>query len=176
MASIAKFDTWQNTAGVNYSTVLQVQSTTLTNTFSTTAAITSGGAAVTGLSVNITPKYATSKILVFGHVVAGTNPTTQAYLQLKRTISGTTVAVGNGVSVSTRPTVISRSYINNTNVCLTNPYTYFDSPATTNSITYQIYLGTESSASAFINRTETDGDNSSGSRGSSSITVMEIAQ
>jgi len=107
MASYAKFDVWQNTAGINYGTVLQVKSTTLTSTFSTTTLISSGGAAVTGLSVNITPMYATSKILVFGHMNVGMNSNTQAYFKLFRN----STEVGGGTSLSNRPGVIARAFI-----------------------------------------------------------------
>lgn len=177
MPSYAKFDVWQNTAGINYGTVLQVQSTQKTDTFSTTTLISAGGAAVTGLSVNITPRYTTSKILVFGHMVSGYNTSTQAYYKLKRTISGVTTEVGNGTMVSNRQGVIARSYYNSPNGCETDPFFFLDSPASVALITYQIYLGTEGAFAAYVNRTDTDADSiAGGPRGSSSITVMEIAQ
>lgn len=176
MPSYAKFDVWQNTAGVNYGTVLQVVSTTLDTTFTTTTLISAGGAAVTGLSVNITPKYTTSKILVFGHLAAGNAATTQAYYKLKRTISGTTTDVGNGAASSNRVGVIQRTYQNNDNTVQAAAYAYFDSPTTVSQVTYQIYLGAET-GTVYLNRTVNDTDNNSyGARGSSSITVMEIAQ
>jgi len=177
MPSYAKFDVWQNTAGVNYGTVLQVQSTTLTNTFSTTTLISSGGSAITGLSVNITPKYATSKILVFGHMVTGNSIYTQSYFKLKRTISATTTEIGGGTAVGSRPGVIAKAYFDSASVGQSAPFSYLDSPATVSQVTYQMFLGTENASySAHINRTETDGDNVFGARGASTITVMEIAQ
>jgi hypothetical protein len=173
MPSYAKFDVWQNTAGVNYNPILQVQSTTLTSTFTSTTLISSGGAAVTGLSVTITPKYTTSKILVFGHIVTGNNATTQAYYKLKRD----STEIGGGTAVSNRPGVIARTYGTTTNVGTTVPFFYLDSPGSVSLLTYQLYLGTESvSLPVYVNRIDSDTDASYGARGSSSITVMEIAQ
>lgn len=169
MPSYAKFDVWQNTAGVNYNAILQVKSTQLTTSFSTTTLISSGGAAVTGLSVDITPRYSTSKILVFGHMVTGyTSTRTQAYYKLKR--NGT--EVGNGTSGSTG--VIARSYIADPYACLTDAYSFLDSPASTSNLTYQIFIGSEAAGFAvYVNRDEI-GTGRPG--GASSITVMEIAQ
>lgn len=178
MPSYAKFDVWQNTAGVNYGTVLQVQSTQLTTPFTTTTTIASGGAAITGLSVNITPRYSTSKILVFGHMVTGYGSTvTATYYKLKRTISGVTTEIGNGTPASARVGVIARSYYQDINTNLTDAYSFLDSPASIAQITYQLFVGTQGSGTVYVNRTESDTDiNSYGARGSSSITVMEIAQ
>jgi hypothetical protein len=173
MPSYAKFDVWQNTEGVNYNAILQVQSTQLTTTFSTTTTIASGGAAVTGLSVNITPKYTTSKILVFGHLVTGyTSATTATFYQLKR--NGTDV--GNGTASGSRPGIIARSYIADNNVNQTDAFSFLDSPASVSLLTYQIYVGTQGAGTVYVNRTANDDNAAYGARGSSSITVMEIAQ
>ena len=173
MPSYAKFDVWQNTAGVNYNAILQVQSAQLTTTFSTTTTIASGGAAVTGLSVNITPKYNTSKILVFGHLVTGyTSTITATFYQLKR--NGTDI--GNGTASGSRPGVIARSYIADNYANQTDAYSFLDSPASVSLLTYQIYVGTQGSGTVYVNRTATDDNAVHGARGSSSITVMEIAQ
>lgn len=178
MPSYAKFDVWQNTAGINYGTVLQVQSTQLTTPFTTTTTIASGGAAITGLSVNITPRYSTSKILVFGHMVTGYGSTvTATFYKLKRTISGVTTEIGNGTPASSRVGIIARSYFQDSNVNLTDAYSFLDSPSSIAQITYQLFVGTQGSGTVYVNRTENDTDNNSfGARGSSSITVMEIAQ
>lgn len=177
MASYAKFDVWQNTAGENYGTVLQVKSTQLTTPFSTTASISSGGAAITGLSVNITPRYSTSKILVFGHMVTGyTNNISATFYKLKRTISGTTTEIGNGTPASNRVGVIARSYFGDAAQNQTDSFSFLDTPASILLITYQLYVGT-GGGTAYVNRTERDDDNNTaGARGASSITVMEIAQ
>lgn len=178
MPSYAKFDVWQNTAGVNYNAILQVKSTQLTTPFTTTTTIASGGAAITGLSVNITPRYSTSKILVFGHMVTGYNNGVSAtFYKLKRTISGVTTEIGNGTPASNRVGIIARSYYADGNVNHTDAYTFLDSPASVALITYQLFVGTQGSGTVYVNRTENDTDNNNfGARGASSITVMEIAQ
>lgn len=179
MASTAKFDVWQNTAGVNYGTVLQIQGAHKTDTFSTNATLSAGGAAVTGLSVTITPRFSTSKFLIFGHLVSGyTASQTQMYYKLKRTISGNTTEIGSGTPSGNRLGAITRSYYPGNDACQTDPYFYLDSPSTLLDITYQIFACSETSAySVYVNRTNLDSNNTgNGTRGSSSITVMEIAQ
>lgn len=59
MVSVAKFDQWQNTAGVNYNNVIQVK-TGLSNTETTV----SSGNTATMVSFDFTPKFSTSLILV----------------------------------------------------------------------------------------------------------------
>lgn len=52
---------------------------------------------------------------------------------------------------------------------------YLDSPSTTSSTTYNVYVATEAAASVYVNRTSADTDNDgAGARGSSTITVFEV--
>jgi len=51
---------------------------------------------------------------------------------------------------------------------------FLDSPATTSSITYSVYMRT-SAATVFLNRTVTDEDSVNRGRTASSIIVMEVA-
>lgn len=179
MPSYAKFDVWQNTAGVNYNAVLQVIQAYKTDTQLTNAAIYSGGVAISGLSVSITPKFTSSKILILGHMVSGCDTAGTGMLyKLKRTISGSTVEVGSGIAVGNRTGIIARSYVTtSTGQCQTDSYTYLDSPATVSLITYQMYMGVQNTSyQVYINRSQGDSDVQSEARGASSITVMEVAQ
>ena len=65
MASIAKFDEWQTTAGIPRETVLQVKQTHLTNRY-TQSISASVATDITDLNVTITPSSINSRILLFG--------------------------------------------------------------------------------------------------------------
>lgn len=155
--------------------VVQVVSTTKTDTFSTTTTAASGGVVVTGLSATITPKKTSSKILVMAVLnVDGTGNVTQVYSWLAR---GST-KIGVGDAAGSRITVGGRFYYNDNNVSGMIPMTFLDSPATTSELTYNVYIGTETaSGSVVVNRTITDTDNTTnGTRSASTLTLMEIAQ
>ena len=153
--------------------VLQVLSTTKTDTFTTSSA---GPIDITGLSVSITPKYATSKILVMFdvHIVgydAGTG------LRLLR--GSTNLALGDASGSRARMTAIG-FYSNGVSP---NAYSggqtsmsFLDSPSTTSATTYKLQAQCLSGNGININRSRYDTDNGNASRGSSTITVMEISQ
>ena len=152
--------------------ILQVQNTLKTDTF------TYSGTAqteITGLSVTITPKFATSKILVMFNVHmigfdAGTG------LQLFR--GSTALAIGDAASSRMIYTAVA-DYANSSgdqqySGGLTS-HVILDSPATTSATTYKIY-GQVLSQSFIVNKTRYDTNNGNASRGVSTITAMEIAQ
>jgi len=154
--------------------VLQVISATKTDTFSTTTTMTSGGAAITGLSVTITPSSTSSKFLLSSVINCdGTSAVTQCYAWLAR---GST-KIGAGDPVGSRIGTGGRFYYESNDVSGTIPMQYLDSPSTTSPITYNVYIATENAAgSVVVNRTINDTNNTSnGSRQSSTLTVMEIA-
>lgn len=154
--------------------ILQVVSTTITSTFTTTSVMTTsgGGAAVTGLSAAITPSSTSNKILVLVALnAAGQANGTQTFAYIAR---GTT-PIGTGVAEGSRPGIGGRFYYNDSNVAGMIWMQFLDSPATTNSLTYNVYVGTETGgATTYVNRTQSDGNQINGARGSSTITVMEI--
>jgi hypothetical protein len=142
--------------------VLQVVSATKTDTFTTSSAT---AVDVTGLSVNITPTSATSKILVLAHIFGGGNLDTAIYINLVR--NSTAISVGTGGS-SFNSTV--GSFDGASSQYTTHPIVFLDSPATTSSTTYKIQVFAPAPSVA-VNRRVVDAVLG----GSSSITVMEIA-
>jgi hypothetical protein len=154
--------------------ILQVVSTTITSTFTTTSIISTsgGGAAVTGLSAAITPTSSTNKILVTVTLnIMGQAGATQAFAYIAR---GTT-PIGTGLAEGSRPGIGGRYYLNDSNVSGMIWMQFLDSPATTNGLTYNVYVGTENASyTTYVNRTQSDGNQLNGARGSSTITVMEI--
>jgi|TARA_B100000282_G_C31644817_1_gene450230 hypothetical protein len=158
--------------------IIQVKQTIKTDTFSSTS---SGTHDITGLSVSITPKLSTSKILVLcdlcGHVHNGMG----GAFQMKRTISSTSTTIGLADAAGSR----SRSSFSGTlytgdgggaNFIILNANArILDSPNTTSAITYQAQMVQISTALYVVNRSEFDTDNNDYTRAVSNITVMEVS-
>jgi hypothetical protein len=161
------------TAGVPSSampagSVLQVVSTTKTDTFSSTAA--NAFTDITGLSVSITPTSSSSKIMVFC-TVQGINANTNAYFSLVRDAA----AIGVGGASGSRSQVSSENiYKVGTNMMAGSSFQFLDSPVTTSSTTYKIQFITDG-GTTYVNRTVGDIDALYTGRSQSTITVMEIA-
>ena len=126
-------------------------------TYNTQTTTTSTTPVTTGFSVSITPKFATSKILVIVScstgIVAAPNG---VVLQLWR---------GGGSIFSINPTgnYINGPTVNQLNQTITE--TYLDSPATTSSTTYTIYFASFVAGTAYLSINQNP----------STITLMEIA-
>jgi hypothetical protein len=146
--------------------VLQVLSTTKTDTFSTTSATFSD---VTGLSVTITPKFATSKIFIQASGQGSTDGSGASGMRLLR--DSTDICIGD--------TAGNRARI--TNAATSNAFggwafQFLDSPSTTSATTYKIQIASlVNSRIHGINRCFDDSDFIYRPRGTSTITVMEIA-
>ncbi len=168
MSSIIRADKWQNALGVAYNAVLQVVSTTKTDTF-TTASTTFTD--ITGLSATITPKFDSSKILVTAQI-CGCNDhgTSQSVLTIAR--NSTAIYLGNTAGSRLRGVEMNSP---GASAMISVAILYLDSPASTSSLTYSIQVRNPS-GTLYINRSENDTDATSHTRGASTITVMEIAQ
>jgi hypothetical protein len=143
--------------------VLQVVSTTKVDAFTTTS---TSAVDVTGLSVNITPSRATSKILVLAQIFGGGDVSTAIYINLVR--NSTNLSISTVSSGGLNSTV--GAYVGSGSNYTTSPIVFLDSPATTSSTTYKIQLFV-SAGTAAVNRRASD----TVVGGTSSITVMEIA-
>jgi hypothetical protein len=150
--------------------VLQVVSTTKTDTFTTTSASYTD---VTGYSVTITPTSSTSKILVLYDININADPATHG--GWGRLVRGSTdIKIGD--SSGGRPQVtIAKETQNFYNDLSGQSGNFLDSPATTSATTYKIQvtrIGGTGSDIVCVNRTEQD--NTDRPRGACTITVMEI--
>jgi hypothetical protein len=155
--------------------VLQVVSTTKTDTFSTSS---NGTFDITGLSASITPSSTSSKILIMAKVnVSNSNPQNTSFtLQLKR---GSTL-INAGDSAGSR----IRGFSGSEEGISDNPYgtyqtydystQYLDSPSTTSAITYKISVVLSQMNVFVVNRTASDGDTAAFPRNTSNIVLMEI--
>jgi hypothetical protein len=153
--------------GASAGQVIQVVSTTKSDTFSSSAinAFTD----ITGLSVSITPSSASNKILIIA-IVQAHNVNTNGYLRLVR---GAT-AIGVGDTAGSRSSVSGSNMTNSVASFIgTNAFQFLDSPATTSSTTYKIQFITDG-ATTLINRSSNDTDFLYIGRSQSTITVMEI--
>ena len=146
--------------------VLQVVSTTKTDTFSTSS---TSYVDITGLSVSITPSSATSKIYVVLSI-SGSESAGWGY-QLVR--GSTAICIGDSGGGSRRQASGGMS-VRDTNGVNNGSVSYLDSPATTSSTTYKVQMYVPSST-GYINRTFGDVDAAYTIRSASTITVMEIA-
>jgi hypothetical protein len=157
---------------INLRALANVQSTTVTAATFTRQANTF--AAITGLSVSITPTSNTSKILIMASVNWGNNGTGDFYsFRLMRD----STAINVGDLVGTRPQVTfgddgfsSGVLIHNSNVV------FYDSPATTSATTYTIQCKNHNGGAGgiiYLNRTANDTDGTY-ARAASTITAWEI--
>jgi hypothetical protein len=150
--------------------VLQVVSTTLTTGFSTS--VNNSYAAVTGLTAVITPSSATSKIMVFVTMTVGSDTN---YLNARLTKDGTAISGALATTAGNRTVGTSAAWPVQTYGTYAMAFNYLDSPATTSATTYGVQIGSAGAATLCVNQSQSD-DNSSGrTRGTSTITVMEIS-
>ena len=148
---------------------VQVLQAVKTDTFTTTS---TSFVDVTGLSVTITPKSTSSKVLILGSLSGnGNHNTYAAHPQLVR--GSTVINVGTGVGSRTPALAMLEVAAG---AFATIPIAFLDSPATTSATTYKIRIRSNTGANIVFNRGQTDSDGPAYSRPASTLIVMEIAQ
>jgi hypothetical protein len=170
MTSTMRFDKWENSLGQPYGTVLQVITTTKTDTFSSSSL---SYIDITGLAATITPKFASSKIMVFYSVMLGQQTTGFPMLRLNR--AGTAINIGDAAGSRDRVSLMSWSG-GGTNYSNTPAGMFLDSPNTTSSTVYKLQIRETSGSTIYVNRNARDDNADYEPRGVSTITLMEIAQ
>jgi hypothetical protein len=155
--------------------VIQVVTTTKTDSFSATLGGINGRASVTGLTASITPSSVSSKILVMVMM----NVSTQSdQFGVVLTRNSTDVLVGDAAGNRQRRSAYAQPGGDGYNGEVVNIH-FLDSPASTSTLTYGLDLGNALADLAkvvAVNRTVTDGNFTSVPRTASTITLMEIAQ
>lgn len=125
-----------------------------------------------GLSVGITPKYSTSKILLRSMVQFSSSGATTANFRFVR--NGTAICLGTTASNAQGS---FRGISSSTAWCGVASGEYLDSPATTSTCTYKIqFLPYAADSRTIVFNNSVDGSNYDACCVTSSITVMEIAQ
>lgn len=156
--------TWAEPSGSS-GKVLQIVQATKTDTATVT-----GTTFASVFSASITPTSATSQVIVMAMLSAGNAASNIAFLRLTRASS--TLIQGDTAGNRTR---ITASQLSGATNMTTVPILYMDSPASTSSQTYNIELASHSTGAVYLNRTATDTDSVSFSRGASSIILIEVA-
>ena len=161
--SIAKFDIRQNSDGNVIDTVLQTVNVTTGTAF--TGSLTATVDAHSGLSASITPRFASSKIAIIW--TFGLQPTYNSNAATLKVFlyRSTTKILSQSFGFHNAPSAVERY---SPAQCIQ----YFDSPNTTSSTEYRIYLmSTYTNTTFYVNRTYTD---TSGY--TASCVLLEIAQ
>ena len=161
--------------------ILQVVSTTKSDTFTATNLAAGAVSDITGLSVNITPISTSNKVLVF-YSVQGVSEASSRVVNFATTLkrADTQISIADAASARIRVTnfISIRADANDQNVGATVSYNYLDSPSSTSSLTYEVGLKNiqDSALTYHVNRTYGDADDDNyRPRATSSITVMEVA-
>ena len=160
--------------------ILNVQSTTITTALDLGSVASGGSVQVTGLTVAITPKATSSKMLLMYNVMASMSALGgMSSLILKRD----STAIGVATGLNTNQVALTVGFDNYDNVAgpvaqrtAVASGTFLDSPSTTSEITYKVFLvnSSGSSRTLYVNRNVTNGTNVYDVRGTSTLTVMEI--
>lgn len=156
--------------GVGGGKVLQVVSTTKTDTFSATNGTTWSD--VIGLSAAITPSAASSEILVLWNVWLGTSSAANScYIRVLR--DSTAISIGDAAGSRNRTS--GGGVTSGTTQLIFASGNYSDSPSTTSATTFKIQIASQGGITKYVNRSGSDSNvNYQTGRTASTITVMEI--
>ena len=156
--------------------IVQIQQTLKTNSFGSN---NQNLVDITGMSVSITPRFSTSKILVEVHMTYGGDLNMYGQIRLVRnpgdqTVGGSTAVSGNQ-RVGTFGVATTNS--NDQYKVRTASCKILDSPATTSALTYKLQVAsTNTSGNYFYLNRPADTSNAQFIiGGSSTITVMEVS-
>ena len=151
--------------------VLQVVSTTLTSTQSTTSGTPTD---ITNFSATITPSSASNKVLVFVTTQFGGPANGYGYFLLLR--GSTSIGLGTSATGLQVNVFLSSGYIDGVAAFRAASNSYLDSPATTSATTYKIQFASGNPGTAFYSNRQASTDNGAYINfPTSSITLMEIA-
>jgi hypothetical protein len=153
--------------------ILQVVSTTKTDTFTTTSTSYTD---LTGLSVSITPTATSSKVFVIANL--NSSQTLDRIVQTQLVRGSTAIALGDAASnrtVGSSFTANGVSDAGGVNFGMPQIITYLDSPNTTSATTYKIQIRINAAGTLYVNRTSTDTDSALFPRVISSITAFEVS-
>ena len=155
--------------------VIQAVQAVKSDTFSTGTSGSNTFVDITGLSLSITPKFSSSKILLMA-TVHGSGSGYSQLCSLRFVRGSTAIGLGDSRSGFFQAT---QGYIrasSDNNSCWNTHIQYLDSPATTSATTYKIQGQVEPSGGFRINRSAADGSNNTfGAMGISTLTALEIA-
>jgi hypothetical protein len=128
------------------------------------------------LSATITPKFTSSKILIFAQIAYGLG-NNQAIGGFKVTRGGTDIYRGDASGSRLQAVFGGFSGVDNALLLNSGAINYLDSPSSVSALTYQVEVRRTETGTVFVNRSagDQDADNANRVRGASSITLMEVA-
>lgn len=139
--------------------IIQVQNTTKSDTFLTTSGTY---VVITGLSINITPRYITSKILVIANIKVGVAQ--DSYPQVALFVNGSRFP-SDGTSAAFDNTFRTYNLVE-------MGFNFLHSPNSISSVTYDARILINNSGTVYVNRYGNDASRIS----SSSLTLLEVQQ
>ena len=151
--------------------IIQVVQGILTSTFTCVANGTV--TAITGLTATITPTSSSSNILVLVSLSHSVTQASTTYGATVRRNGATNIQLGDA-SGSRQQCNVPLTWAGDSNQHNAFAWSVVDSPATTSATTYGVYVNNDNTGTLFVNRTGTDGDNTTGKRTISTITCLEI--
>ena len=136
---------------------------------------------IPGMQATITPKFATSKVLVQVVLHASVGGSFAAHYAVLRRGS-TNICIGDTAGSRTRGSLALQTATfwddnSGANYSMGQAsLNFLDSPATTSATTYGLYhADTDGTNALYVNRSRTDGDGASYIRVASTITLMEVS-
>jgi hypothetical protein len=154
---------------ISHGKILQVVSTTKTDTFTTTS---SSYVDITGLSASITPSATSSKVLAVLTLGAVDHSAGPELILFDVTRGGTPVGVGAAAGSRTQAGIVLVN--KGATRAESASWSYLDSPSTTSATTYQGRMQTPN-ATAYLNRTSADTDSASYGRSVCTLTLLEVS-
>ena len=154
--------------GMPAGSIVQVLQTQKTDTFTSS---NSTWVDITGLSQSITMTSASNKVLVQVNLSILNGTTTGSISALKR--GDTFIGLAQSGYGSRQNGLGAELYNDRSDVFFTTSYSVLDTPGT-GTHTYKVVVD-PNSYTVYVNRSEQDGDSASYSRGTSDITLMEVA-
>ena len=156
------------------SNIVQVIQTVKTGTY--TSSGSTGVFVVTGMSAVITPKATSSKVLIIMSINGDNQKDNDGggfrIYRNSTHLSGAT-APGSGNRYTVNTTFGSNS--NRDQSGMNKNFFYLDSPNTTSSTTYELYINKTSTDRWYLNRGQVDANQSDDPRMISTVTLMEVA-
>jgi len=146
--------------------IVQIKQTVVSvHTFNTTS---TSKVDMTGMTVSITPKFNTSKILISSHLTYGGN-NFNFYCDLLRGSTRLFIPTsGNNACTMSLCGVTNTTY-----QMINSSFQFLDEPATTSAVTYKLQIACQSGGEFYLNRARRNA--SQDSVCSSTITAMEVS-
>tara|TARA_A100001391_G_scaffold28887_2_gene15543 strand:+ start:893 stop:1462 length:570 start_codon:yes stop_codon:yes gene_type:complete len=165
------------TSNLPNGSVLQVVSTTKTDTYSETISARGTGSDITGLTATITPTSASSKLLAYATLnTSREGPHAYANFIIHR--DGSSILVGDSAG-SRLPVTVGDNLGVSSSTSMFNTFSFGQVDASsTSSTTFSLRLensGSSGSQTFYVNRSVTDTDANSFTRAISTIMVMEVS-